>query len=429
MFKNCVLEQSLQILGNAVTRQHHILTSDVKWQEVYELLKKNNVANCCYNYINSLPIEERPDDTLMNEWKNLDIYQNIRQLVKLNALMIVLKAALEKNIELIIFKGIVLADLYPCKTERVSSDTDILVQIKDVDEISRVLLDLGYLMKPQKENVQVYVLPNKHIIELHTSLWEDYQGCIIDKLEQLNLTQNSKLLSLTACGISITTLGYTQHLIYLIYHIVKHFCLEGTGIKCLLDISLYVNAWNDKINWTDFWLSMKSLQYDQFCRKIFYLCGLYFGMKHVIDMVDYQLCEEEIEYLLRDFMLLTREELGEHKAEYEALRIVEPYFCDGKGILRNRMLLRLRFLFPIHFYEKKYQYANKNKLLLPVAWVERAKHYRKRIKIEDKVSLNKKFNKAKQRIEMMELTGLIKFSKQVNFDNLRRKNGQGDRNL
>lgn len=53
-------------------------------------------------------------------------------------------------------------------------------------------------------------------------------------LKGLEMDAQEKLVELNVCGgMTGTTLGYTEHLIYQIFHIVKHFVLQGVGMQCM----------------------------------------------------------------------------------------------------------------------------------------------------------------------------------------------------
>lgn len=401
------LEEMLKILSNAVLKNNYELKQEQSWNEIYKLLVKNNVSACCFQYATSLPEDVRPDEELLNVWKVCTIKSLISQMKKVHALKDVIEAAKKANIRAVVFKGIILAELYPGEYDRTSSDTDILIRKEDLTRMDKVLQGLGYMMYPQKDNVMVYVLKDNHIIELHTSLWEDYEGEKIEILEQLQLDSSSKLIWKECYGTLVETLGYTEHLIYLMFHIIKHFSLEGIGVKCMLDISLYIKAYSQRIDWKSFWNAMQKLRYVDFCKKFFNLCQRYLGVNETAITNQCSLTERDAEVLMSDFALLNREEL-ENKAKYEVLHFIEPYFCDGGKISSSKLIQNMKFFFPTQLYsDNRYGYAKKNKVLLPIAWCQRVFDYFQRKRVEDKVSLTGKLDKAQQRLGMMKLTGLI----------------------
>ena len=47
----------------------------------------------------------------------------------------------------------------------------------------------------------------------------------------------------------VFTLGYTDHLFYLICHAFKHFLHSGFGIRQVCDIIMYANAYGGRADW------------------------------------------------------------------------------------------------------------------------------------------------------------------------------------
>lgn len=111
-------------------------------------------------------------------------YKNIRQ---------VLEKAKECGVQLIVFKGCVLANLYPEYVRRYSCDTDLFVYREQKEQALDLLLELGYLINEQHSNAEVTVLvreQTQHVIELHICLWEDYEGKRLDHSKfQFNSTR------------------------------------------------------------------------------------------------------------------------------------------------------------------------------------------------------------------------------------------------
>lgn len=407
--ENRITNQVFQVLGNAVTSQANTLPEDMDWSRVAQVLFENGIAECCYRYANSWLVKKAEYRSLFELWRRESAVTMIKQKEAERALLQVIKKAGEHGLRPIVFKGIILAQLYSVPSERAASDSDLLVKPDDVPAMHEVLLGLGYERSPQKENVQVYILEGKLTIELHTSLWEDYQGKMIKKLEQLQLTAPEKLIEIPVDGTNVLTLGKTEHLFYLMFHLIKHFSLEGIGMRYMLDVTLYVNTWGDEVDWKEFWTDCEQLGYGRFCRMYFTLCETHLGMRSVFDKSGFIMTEDEEQSLLDEFVHRQfRKSLNEQCTTYEALHVIEPYFCNRKKWKQTKLTQRLSFYFPLSFYsDARYRYANRCKLLLPVAWLQRAIDYRKKMKRIKEVTLKGKFEKVEQRIGMMKLTGLI----------------------
>ena len=171
-------------------------------------------------------------------------YATLREFRKYQAIRLVNEESKKRNLKFVFFKGVVLADLYPQYTERVSCDSDILVTDEEKDAAEQLLRDCGYTKddKDSKKHVQVYINRKfDHTIELHTRLWEDYEGPRVEVVKSLKLSSPQKNIKVNACGIEVYTLAPREHLIYQIFHIIKHFSLNGIGVRYLIDITLFIN--------------------------------------------------------------------------------------------------------------------------------------------------------------------------------------------
>ena len=133
-------------------------------------------------------------------------------------------------ITLIPFKGIFLAELYPEPIFRFSSDIDILALEKDIELVRRIIEENGYqLIHDSKQNTVYMFIKQNLIIEVHTCLWEETYGLRTSILEDFIVTEINSTLKVTIEGKEIRTLGNLEFLIYMIYHMVKHFSVSGIG--------------------------------------------------------------------------------------------------------------------------------------------------------------------------------------------------------
>ena len=404
----------LRIIQSAITEEdtEQLLENEgdgeFSWDLVYKLLCKNSLDGVTYPYVSKLAKEFGPPEKLMDLWKQGVLLKAIRQLRLEKALATVCKSAKEENLELIIMKGITLGHLYPQSEYRFSSDTDLLVSKESREEAKELFMLLGYQYKRQKDNVDEFALGDCHMIELHTSLWEGFTGVKIEQLERLNLTREDRLIKLQVDDYQVTTLGYTEHLVYQIYHIIKHFCLEGIGIRYLVDITLYVNYYFFHIDFKQFWNQMKEVDYDRFCMKIFSICISKFNMNPGCNPNKVSMSSEEEEMLVTDFLSLGSMDEMDNK-DWEALNIIAPYFCNPMEGRNGKLLRIVKMICPPKAYlSEEFDYAKKNPILLPIAWVARGCNFhqkKKRNKL--KYGLIKKISKAEYRISLMKKAGII----------------------
>lgn len=411
-------EQILALVKASIHRENYIPDAEIPWKEAYGLLASGKLAGIVYHNVSQISEANYPDAEVLNIWKEIVFQKGLRQLLSFQELRHVLQEAEKRGLHPIIFKGIALATLYPAPNMRFSADSDIFIAPEERSSMETLLQELGYsfVEAASKDHVPVYKINqgNRYLkIELHDCLWEDYAGLQADLLEELQLSAPETLLHTTACNISITTLGYEQHLIYQIFHIAKHFAFEGLPLRYLVDLTLYVNAYYNEISSSHFWDVMKKLKYDVFCDAIFKICIQYLGMNDAL------LSEKYTKYslnetLLVDILTVGRQE-GTAAEAWASTDTLSLYLMRNTQATSTNFSQKIHMLFPVPSELKdKFSYAKKHKILLPVAWVHRffsAINYSRYCKRNGTFS-NDAYNKINYRLGLMKDLKMVDFKKQ-----------------
>lgn len=386
--------------------------SEVKWDELSEMAGKSGLLPLIFSEMTKISEKYQISDSIMNNWRIAAMNCSVSEYNKYFALRSLLEEARKEGIKLVLFKGCVLADLYPQYTLRCSCDTDIFVYKEQEKEAIALLERLGYIKdeKSSKDTVHVYELFEKnHIIELHTCLWEDYKGARIDTLSNMNLTDVNSIINISACNMEFLTLGHTEHLIFQMFHIIKHFSLRGISMRYLVDIALFVNRYIDEIRIAEFWDSMKKLGYDKFCDHFFFVCNQYFHLDGRILEPRKEINCKNTEQLLLDFVNVG-DVFDEKSTGWQILGIMTPYLVGEETYSKSRKVRKLKVMFPSQkALPDEYYYAKKHKVLLPVAWVHKGvKYVIKYNKYKkDWYDASEKLTIAEYRISLLNTLGLI----------------------
>lgn len=344
--------------------------------------------------------------------QKLGIKQVVYEYEKYKCIRNVLALAKEHNIPFVIFKGCVLADLYPQYVQRSSCDTDIFVSHEYRQKAIEMLVNAGYVINEEHSKNEVCVLQYckfPHTIELHSCLWEDYEGKRLDILKSFGLTDTDKLIELEICGFTVTTLGYEEHLIYQLFHIIKHFSLEGVGMKYLADITLYVDAYGKYIDYQRMWKRLEELDYVKFAHYLFAICIEFLGMdKAILEGRKMSMGNEFYEFMLD---LFNGGVMYEDKSDsWQILGMMTPYFTGEKSGAKGKFGRKLAVIFPrVKDIQEYYPYLRKYPFLLPVAWVQKATKYliNYRNQSNNWYSASEKLNVAEHRIDLMDKLGLL----------------------
>lgn len=342
-------------------------------EQYYEMAAKNKLVPILFPLIKAYykNMLNGYADSILETWKKETVITSMLELKKYKAIEKLVLEAEKEDIKLVFFKGAVLADLYPNYLLRTSGDTDVFIYEKDRDKVVKLLERLGYVKNEEhsKETVPVYF--NKdlyHVIEPHFCLWEDYKGPKMKLLEEFSLTAEEKLVKVTACNMTFLTLGYEEHLIYQIFHIVKHFSLESVELRYLLDITLYINRYGDKIDSSSFWAKMKLLGYETFCYALFNICVSYLGMEAKILEEAGEIEIADKDKLLDDILSIGNQE-QDNVALWQIFGLITPYLEGKVKFSDNKLNQMIKLIFPsVDALPDKCSYAKKYPFLLPVAW-------------------------------------------------------------
>ena len=195
---------------------------NVDWGMVTKAAGAGDVYSIIYNKLNELQGEDRPPESQMEYHRNYVMRTGMMKLQRYDLLFLLLEEAKKRKIEVVVFKGPILGELYPEPMLRSSCDVDLLVNPKDLLSFEALLVELGYQKNEEhsKESVPVYIYKNILMIEAHCRLYEDYTGKRIQMLENMELDRPDKRIRMKACGLELTTLGYEEHLIFLLFHLI-----------------------------------------------------------------------------------------------------------------------------------------------------------------------------------------------------------------
>ena len=171
-------------------------------------------------------------------------------------------------------KGAVLKDLYPSYGIRQMSDRDILVDADKMEEVRTIMEDLGFTTKHYGEHHHdCYFKPPLSNFEMHWKLFEPEQGKRITEYYSNVKTRFIK----DDCNKYGWHFSPEDFYIHMVTHEFKHYSGNGTGLRSLLDIYVYlknvqfddgyVAAETQKLGISDFEKANRELALDVFSGK------------------------------------------------------------------------------------------------------------------------------------------------------------------
>ena len=297
------------------------------------------------------------------------IYQSLMQITHLKNVSNILKVFKEKNIEVIVLKGLVIRELYQNPNLRIMSDADILVKKNSLGKVSKVLEQLGYIS-------------TKHIGDHGAHLVFVKQGCLPIEVHWTLINKDffngdtsfekdiwKRAIPVEIVGVRTLGLGLEDLLLHLIMHMAVHMAHGGFGIRQIVDVVLLVNKKGDFINWTEIELYAKESKIDKFLLVIFNICNNLFDMtipKEIkqIGSVSNKTVNNLIDDVLDNGVYGVTEECQVFANEISFTK-------ENEKNIRFIVIKKYLSLFfpPLKNMSEKYDYAKKNRLLIPIAHI------------------------------------------------------------
>ena len=225
------------VLHNKVPSKEKLDKMDL--EQLFEVAKAHSLAAMTAYALESAGIY----DPAFEEEKNKAIRKNILFDAQRSKLLGVLE---EQKIWYMPLKGAVLKGIYPQIGMRQMADNDILFDMSRRNDVRQIMSDLGFVLKAEREVVDEYLKEPIYNFEMHGELFMEYQvGDMADYYhgikERILKDDNNNY-------------GYhfsnEEFYLFMLAHEYKHFILDGTGIRSLVDTYVFLNKYSDTLDWT-----------------------------------------------------------------------------------------------------------------------------------------------------------------------------------
>ena len=385
-----------------------------EWQSLFETANIHNVLPMVYESAYMSPSLQNINAPFIGIAKRQVMQQVMLQTIKTSEFLSLNKKLLEAGVKPLVVKGIICRELYPQPDHRQSSDEDILIPIEQFETCHNVLTDFG-MQTTENEDERAasyevtYRKPGSPLcIELHKYLFPPESDAYGD-LNRFFEDVFEKSVIEDIQGNSVYTMGYTDHLFYLICHAFKHFLHSGFGIRQVCDIIMYANRYGNQIDWIEMLNNCKEIHADIFAAALFQI-----GSKYLVfdpDEAHYPEIWRKIKVdetaMLEDLLssgIYGDANMSRKHSSNITLDAVASQKQGKKS--KNRMISSL---FPsAKNLESRYSYLKKHPYLLPIAWCQRIWNYSKETKQIKDNSAAEAMKIGSERIELMKQYGIIK---------------------
>lgn len=357
------------------------LPNDLDWLKIERLADEQAVQTLLGYALKlspKLPCPEEQRQRLVGQMRQLAFSNNawkssILQLIgKMN----------EAGIPALLIKGYAVAGCYAAPDCRMSGDTDLLIDPKDEKRACAFMKASGFAVEQRWKNGHHDVCnhPQLGCVELHVMLYDEIvEDVWFGRMDGREFVCEPPI-EVTAQDGSYRTLGYTDHMIFLMLHLIKHFILSGLSLRMMLDVALFFSQHAEKIDSTRFWKTMEGLKYTTIAQSILWAMVRYCGIvASDIPGLSSQ-CPEQVERILNDLenggWLGKMEEKPREEGWYEYNRQLlmknrnkTQYWLF---MIRWKKDMYLKVIFPSSkILAAQYPCIQKHSFLIPFVWLHR----------------------------------------------------------
>ena len=376
---------------------------------IYKMSEIHHVVPMIYNAAYNEDFFKECDANFQAMFKSSAFRYIFSQIQRTNHFLEVYKKLCEKNIKILVFKGIIFRNMYNNPDDRISSDEDILIKKEDYEKVKEFFLSEGFEFIDKGEECAYFSKSTGLCIEVSTSLFS-HESKAYGHLNKLFEDVFEKSIKINIDKIDILTLSHEQHLIYIVFHNMKHFLTGGFGIRQVADFSKYIETYGEYINWEKFWSDLKDLNYDTFALNLIEISLKYLGFND--DKITYpdnitsfdELKNSQKYYINSESLINDILDAGVFGASTMDRKHTALMTLDA--VEDKKKSNRLKAVFPnVNYLKDNYTYLQKYPILLPVAWGQRILSYLKKNKTSSYINT---MELGKQRIELLKEYKIIK---------------------
>lgn len=363
------------LLNKAIHKETAILDEidEIHWGKLIYEAKEHHVSPLVYSAIDRRDAVKCIAPELLKEWKKEVFYSGINQQNHIMKVGAVLEGFNENEIPVIVLKGLVVREYFPMPQLRTMSDADVLVHKEDLERVSKMMEELGYTQTKDEDDHGahiVFVKPGQPIFEVHWTLANKafFKG---DTSWEDNLWKET--VKVEVGGTKTLSLGIEDLAVHLCIHMAVHLAHKGFGVRQPLDLVLLVEQKGAEVDWNRFIEKTNQCGIYKFALATFILCNRLYGMKLPFEIrniigkapINNKFIELLIDDIFASGVYGNKDETRVFASEF-AFDQSEGAAEGSSSIFKKYMKL----LFPpVNAMSERYDYAKKNKILAPIAWI------------------------------------------------------------
>lgn len=385
--------------------------SGEEWQELFLMASQQQVSPLIYEAVCKCPAAKQGD--IVDKYEKRVMHEVAKQIVKTNEFLRIYSLMVEEGAKPLIIKGMICREMYPKPDHRPSTDEDVLIPKGQFEIAHKILMDCGMQLLEPDEDIHAahevgYLRKDMFMyIEMHRQLFPEESEAYGD-YNQFFEGVHERAVREEIQGVPVYTLGYTDHLLYLMCHAFKHFLGSGFGLRQVCDIVLFAQAHGREIDWEWIVKCCEEIHADKLMAAVFRLGQEYLNLElENTGLPDtWKAMEVNERALLEDMLdggVLGNSDMGRIHSSNITLNAVA---ARKKGKKVRGVVLRT--VFPsFQYMSGQYKYLEHRPYLLPVAWISRIWKYSLEIRKSETNTPTRSIEIGNRRIELMKEYGII----------------------
>ena len=250
----------------------------VDWEKVVRLAVEQSVT-----YVTALAIRNSETGCPADIKQRLTASQRgagLRNAIKIERILEIAADMEKAGVRTVFLKGIDAAKNYASPECRVSSDVDLLVAPEDEAKALKLLRGQGFSTeKRKKDDLHTFCThPELGILELHISVLTESHMNEFRGSGRLNERAVDRSAMTGYKGISYRALEPTDNMLYLTYHMLKHFTYGGISLRMLMDNVLFSKNNKEQIDLGRYAQELEEARYSRVARLLFGVAVRYLGI-------------------------------------------------------------------------------------------------------------------------------------------------------
>ncbi|MEQ8192682.1 MAG: nucleotidyltransferase family protein, partial [Candidatus Eremiobacterota bacterium] len=313
-----------------------------------------SVANIAYYGL--VKLDPLPDSTILEAFQyacHKIVFQEAWQQTEVEKILQTFEANQMKCMPL---KGYIIKHLYPQSNMRSMGDVDILVEESKLEKAKDIMLGLGYTLRSEDNNHDIYFKNPAVMIELHKLLISQ------QKVENLFFYFGSgwDRTRLKAGHKYQYEMSEEDFYIYLLGHMAKHYQRGGTGLRSVMDIWVYKRHYRNQMDWNYITTELEKAGLYEFAKSMESLSEYWFEGK----------CSDRFYPEIAEYVLSN----GTHGTA--ANFMLTKLLAESKKNNKSFNTIRWKYILRIFFPNRQnmnllFPSLQKTPFLLPLYWVYR----------------------------------------------------------